>query len=150
MIDDSNWRSTARIGGRPIQPVFAQFPVVCFIGTLITDLAYWKTAAVEWETFSIWLLTAGLVMAAFAVLAGLIDYFGNRRVGNLGVALWRVGLNALVIVLSIVNAFVHSRDGYTAVVPTGLTLSAIVVLLLLLSGWIGWSTAYREPVGVAS
>ena len=36
-------------------------------------------------------------------------------------------------VLSLVNAFVHSRDGYTAVVPTGLILSATVLLILLIA-----------------
>jgi uncharacterized membrane protein len=37
--------------------------------------------------------------------------------------------------LSLLNAFVHSRDGYTAVVPTGLTLSALVVAILLFTAW---------------
>jgi uncharacterized membrane protein len=35
-------------------------------------------------------------------------------------------------VLALLNVFVHSRDGYTAVVPTGLTLSACVVAILLI------------------
>jgi uncharacterized membrane protein len=38
---------------------------------------------------------------------------------------------AIALVLSIFNAFVHSRDGYTSVVPTGLTLSAIVAIILV-------------------
>ena len=41
--------------------------------------------------------------------------------------------------LSVVNAFVHSRDGYTAVVPEGLTLSAIVVVLMLIATLLGWN-----------
>jgi uncharacterized membrane protein len=46
---------------------------------------------------------------------------------------WFRALTYLVaILLSLLNVFVHSRDGYTAVVPTGLTLSAIVVAILLL------------------
>jgi uncharacterized membrane protein len=47
--------------------------------------------------------------------------------------------------LSLLNAFVHSRDGYTAVVPQGLCLSAIVTVLLLVIGWRGWSLAALRP-----
>ena len=57
--------------------------------------------------------------------------------------------NVLVMVLSFVNALVHSRDGWTAVVPTGLVLSTIVVLLLLFTGWQGWTMVYRHHVGIA-
>jgi predicted membrane protein DUF2231 len=52
-------------------------------------------------------------------------------------------------VVSLVNAFVHSRDAWTSVVSTGLILSAAVVLILLFTGWMGWSMVYRHRVGVA-
>ena len=38
--------------------------------------------------------------------------------------------------VSFLNAMVHSRDGWTAVVPDGLILSAMVVILLFLRSWI--------------
>jgi uncharacterized membrane protein len=56
--------------------------------------------------------------------------------------------NALVIALSLINVFVHSRDGYTAVVPTGIVLSGVVVLIMMITGWIGRDIVYRHPVGV--
>jgi uncharacterized membrane protein len=34
-----------------------------------------------------------------------------------------------------INSLVHARDGWTAVVPTGLILSLIGSLLILASGW---------------
>ncbi len=49
----------------------------------------------------------------------------------------------LALLLSLINAFVHSRDAYTSVVPTGLILSGIVALLVLISSWLGSSLAYR-------
>jgi uncharacterized membrane protein len=58
--------------------------------------------------------------------------------------------NILALALSLINAFVHSRDGWTSVVPTGLILSASVVVILLFTGWMGWSMVYRHRVGVAS
>ncbi|THD57493.1 MAG: DUF2231 domain-containing protein [Phenylobacterium sp.] len=123
-------------------------PIACFVLTFVSDLAYWKTANMQWANMSAWLLTIGLVVAIFAVLAGLIDFLGERRIRSLR-AVWihAVG-NAIALVLAILNAFVHSRDAYTSVVPTGLILSGLVVLILLVTGWNGWSMVYRHGVGV--
>jgi uncharacterized membrane protein len=49
----------------------------------------------------------------------------------------------------LINAFVHSRDGYTAVIPTGLILSTLVVLILMFNVWTGWSMIYRHGGGVS-
>ena len=143
-------RSTVRIGGHPLHPMLVPFPIACFIGTFLTDLAYWKTATMMWANFSAWLLTVGLLASVLVVLAGLIDFLGDRRIRALRAA-WVHGVgNGLVIVLSIANAFVHSRDAYTSVVPTGLTLSGLVVLILVITGWNGWTMVYRHGVGVRS
>ncbi|HVJ51149.1 MAG TPA: DUF2231 domain-containing protein [Aliidongia sp.] len=142
--------STARLAGHPIHAMLVPFPIACFVGTFITDLAYWRTAAVMWETFSIWLLAAGLIMGGFAALAGLVDLFGSRRTRALPVAWLHMLGNLLILGLSLINAFVHSRDGYTAVVPTGIVLSGLVVLLLLFTGWMGGTMVYRHRVGVAN
>ena len=126
------------LASQPAYAALVQFPAVCFIGTLITDIAYWRTANYIWETFSVWLLTAGCIMAAFAAIAGLITWVSHRHVRTLRFATLHVVTSLVVLILSIVNAFVHSRDGYVAVVPEGLTLSVIVVILMLLATWLGW------------
>jgi uncharacterized membrane protein len=54
---------------------------------------------------------------------------------------------ALAVLLSLLNAFVHSRDGYTAVVPTGLALSGLVVVILLITGWAGRALIARRGEG---
>jgi uncharacterized membrane protein len=123
------------------------FPIVCFIGALLTDITYAESANIMWANFSIWLITAGLVMGGFAALAGLIDYFGDRRVRRAGAATVHMLINIGVWVLELFNAFVHSRDGWTSVVPTGLTLSIVSVALLLVSGWLGGTLVYRYGVG---
>jgi uncharacterized membrane protein len=45
--------------------------------------------------------------------------------------------------------FVHSRDAWTSVVPTGLILSAATVVILMITAWLGGSLVYRYGVGVA-
>jgi uncharacterized membrane protein len=147
MLHD-NPRSTAAIAGHPIHAMLVPVPIFCFVATLVTDLAYWRTANMMWANFSAWLLTVGLVVSVLVVLAGLTDFLGDRRIRALGAA-WVHGLgNGLALALSIVNAFVHSRDAYTSVVPLGLTLSGLVVLILIVTGWNGWSLVYRHGVGV--
>jgi uncharacterized membrane protein len=104
------------------------FPVAYFTAALVTDLAYWRTDEVMWERFSVWLIAGGLVMAALVALAAVVDLaFSRQRPAWL-----RAFGYLLAVLLSLVNVLVHSRDGYTAVVPTGLTLSAIVVAILFL------------------
>jgi uncharacterized membrane protein len=135
---DSSLRPHLGLASQPVYAALVQFPAVCFIGTLLTDLAYWQSTNYIWETFSIWLLTAGCIVAGFAAVAGLVTWLKHRHVRTLPLAGLHVVTSIVVLVLSIVNAFVHSRDGYTAVVPQGLTLSIIVVLLMLLATWLGW------------
>ncbi len=142
--------STASVAGHPLHAMLVPFPIVCFVGTFVTDLAYWQTTNVIWETFSVWLLTAGLVIAGFAAFADLIDFLGSRQIRALKSSWPHVLGNTIVLLLSLVNVFIHSRDGYTAVVPTGLILSTIVVVILLFTGWMGRDMVYRQRVGVVN
>jgi uncharacterized membrane protein len=141
-------RSTARIAGHPIHPMLVPFPIVCFVGTLITDIVYAITADMQWANFSAWLLTAGLVISIFAVIAGLIDALGDTRILRLRPAWIHVAGNVVALALAILDAFVHTRDAYTSVVPEGLILSVLVVLILLVTGWNGWDMVYRHGVGL--
>jgi uncharacterized membrane protein len=104
----------------------------------------------QWANFSVWLITVGLIFAAFAALAGVIDFLSDRRIRNLRAARIHAIGNVIAVVLSIFNAFVHSRDAYTSVAPTGLFLSVLVVLILLVTGWNGWEMVYRHRVGIAA
>lgn len=135
------------LASQPVYATLVQFPAVCFVGTLVTDIAYWRTAIFIWETFSIWLLTAGCIMAGFAGIAGLLTWVRQRHVRTLRFAGLHVVASLAALILSIVNAFVHSRDGYTAVVPQGLTLSAVVVLLMALATWLGWPRLHHTTTG---
>ena len=141
-------QATARVAGLPIHAMLVPVPIVCFVGTLVTDIAYWRTANRQWANFSAWLLSVGLIVSALAALAGLIDFLGDRGIRGLRPAWIHAAGNAVALVLSLVNVFVHSRDAYTSVVPTGLILSAVVVLILAVTGWAGTSLVHRHGVGV--
>src|ERR1700723_1006774 len=148
MSRETGLQSRTSIGGHPIHATLVQFPIVCFVGAFVTDIDYWRSMSFIWETFSVWLLTAGLVGAGLAVIVGLVDFVANRRIRQFRSAWIHVLGNALVIALSLINVLVHSRDGYTAVVPTGIILSGVVVLIMMITMITDWMGAYRHPIGV--
>jgi uncharacterized membrane protein len=143
-MSDTDLRSIAKPRQGAAHRLLVSFSAAYFTGALITDLVYWKMPDVMWERFSIWLIAAGLILAGFAAVAFVIDLASGRQIER--PALPRVVGYALAVVLSLVNAFVHSRDGYTAVVPQGLTLSGLVVVVLLLTARVSTALAHRSRV----
>ena len=144
-IDHASLRSTAKPRGRPIHKMLVSFSAAYFTGALVTDIVYWQMPDVVWERFSIWLIVAGLVVSGIAVIAYLIELAARSKIER---PAWPgvVGY-AVAVLLSLINAFVHSRDGYTAVVPTGLMLSGLVVVVLLLTALTGMALANRSRIG---
>jgi uncharacterized membrane protein len=143
-MDGANSNSTAKPRGRPLHQMLVSFSAAYFAGALVTDLAYWQTPDVLWERFSIWLITAGLIVAGLAVIAYVIDLAGGRQITA---PAWPRAIGyVLAVVLALINAFVHSRDGYTAVVPTGLMLSGLVVVVLLLTAFVARTSANPRRV----
>jgi uncharacterized membrane protein len=148
LTDTTLTRSTAQIAKHPIHPMLVPVPIVCFVGALLTDIAYWATAEMMWADFSAWLLVVGVIVGVLAAIAGFVDFVGNRFIRTLTTAWLHLFGNLLVLVLSFFNALIHTRDAWTSVVPTGLILSVIVVLILPVTGWLGWTMVYRHGMGV--
>lgn len=121
----------------PLHVILSAYPIACFTGAFLTDWAYATTYEMQWANFSVWLITAGLVMGVLAGIAGIADFVSSKRMRTRRTG-WPHSLgNGLVMLLSLWNVFVHSRDAYTSVVPTGITLSAIVAILVLVTSWLG-------------
>ena len=123
----------------PVHPRFVGFGATLLIGAFATDVAYWVSDLFQWENFSAWLITGGLASAAAGAVALIFDAV-RHRIGKIDLP--RFSGFAAAALLSVLNAFVHSRDAYTAVVPQGVILSGIVTAILLALGWWrGWSVA---------
>jgi len=128
------FRSNVRIGGRPFYPLLVAFAISCFLGTLATDIAYWRTADMMWADFSDWLVTAGVVVGYVTILVTLIEVFGLPS-GRLRRPSWPYVIgNIVTLILATLNMLVHTRDAWTSVVPWGVVLSAAVVVIALVTG----------------
>ena len=133
MTDSTAPRSLA-IARHPIYSMLFPIPVVCFVGVLLTDVAYVESDGnLLWLAFSSWLLLAGLLLGAIAAIVLLIDFLrGVRRRGGWAHLL----LFAAAWLVELLNVFIHERDGWTAVVPIGLALSIAGTFLILVAGWL--------------
>jgi uncharacterized membrane protein len=138
-------RSTAQIGGHPIHPMLVQFPIVCFILTLVLDVLYTRgnTDVAEWSN---WLLIIGLVMGALAAVAGLTDFLGDKRIQGAD-AVKHMLANVTAVVLEVVNLVLRLNNP-DFIGSTGVYISLVVVLILLYSGWMGGKLVYRHGIGV--
>ena len=132
-----------RRGAKLLHPFFVSLGGTLLMAALFTDYMYSSNALMQWSNFSAWLIAGGLVLA----LVSAIVLLAEVALGRAGTIRWLdFILLAAAAILSIFNVLVHTRDAWTSVVPTGITLSAIVALLLLVAGIRGWTvTALRAP-----
>jgi uncharacterized membrane protein len=131
----------------PLHPTLVSFPIACIGGTLLTDIAYWKTAEMMWADFSAWLIAAGVILGWLAAIIGIVDLVGHRYT-TAPVPAWVYAIgNLLALILATLNMLIHTRDAWTSVVPWGLGLSVATVIVLLFMTWIGWTALYRRSVG---
>lgn len=149
MSADARYAKAEPRGDLPLHPFLVSVPIAFFVATLLSDIAYWMTAEIMWERFSVWLLTFGLIAAVLAAIAGLIDLTRLAAVRRAGKTWLHAAGNIVVIALAALNMLVHTRDAYTAIVPWGLTLSGLIVFVLFFTGWIGASVAARSRIEVA-
>jgi uncharacterized membrane protein len=129
-----------RAASRPISivrhPLYAMLlpvPLVCFIGALLTDLAYLKSGGnLIWLAFSSWLLLAGLLFGAIAALVLLIDFVRSPAIRS-GRGWGNLLLFYAALLVELFSIFVHERDGWTAVAGLGLILSIVGAVLILIA-----------------
>jgi uncharacterized membrane protein len=138
--------SRAAIRGHPLHPLLVPFPIAFFVGALATDLVFWSSHDPFWARGSIWLIGAGLVMGALAAIAGLIDFASIRHARNRTGWTHVIG-NVAAVVFSLISWLIRLRDPAAGVLPTGLVLSVVVVVILLVTGWLGGELVFRYKIG---
>ena len=132
---------------RAVYSLTSAFAFVCFTLVLGTDVLYWQTSDLMWLEFSAWLLLVGMAAGVAALPFGAVEFFRNEDIRAEGSAWAHAAGRVIVLVLAFLNNLVHAADGWTAVVPYGLALSALTVLLMLATAWLGASLDYRGSMG---
>jgi uncharacterized membrane protein len=142
-------QSTAKIGGHPIHPMLVSFPIVCFIGAFVADVAFLKfgaDVAHGWAVASRILLLVGLIMAALAAVTGLTDFLGEKRI-QVPDAIKHMLANVSAVVIELINLILRWHND-AAIGKVGVYLSGLVVLILLYSGWKGGELVFKHGMGV--
>ncbi|MCU5775530.1 hypothetical protein N5923_19215 [Erwiniaceae bacterium BAC15a-03b] len=107
-------------------------PLGFFVAGWIFDIIYLYSYEIFWIQGASWLIVFGLLLAIIPRLINLVQLWITRSILPQAGARVHFWANALAVVLAIVNAFIHSRDAWAAV-PSGVTLSTLVVVLLSLA-----------------
>ncbi len=150
MATSLNPHSTAQVAGHPIHPMLVPFPITFWVSTLVCDIVYMSTGNESWSVAAMWLLGAGVVMAALAAVIGFVDFLGERQIRTLRASWYHMVGNVTAEVIAIVNFYIRYADGAAGGVQTaGIWLSVVTVLLLLFNGWKGWEMVYRGHVGIS-
>jgi uncharacterized membrane protein len=131
-----------------MHPILITLPIGLFVGVLLFDLIFWQTGTEMWATGALWLLGAGLIAAALAAVAGLIDFLGDQRIRALSDA-WQHAIgNVIMVLIQLFSFYERYRYGTSAVVPLGLSLSFVAILIVLFTGWKGGEMVFRHRVAV--
>lgn len=139
-----------QIGGgaayRGVRGLLIGFPVTLFTSALVSDIAYLKSAEIQWTNFSAWLITGALVFGGAVIALAAVQTVFSWRAVNRVPRLIYLGLWASAWILGLINAFKHSQDGWSSVGALGLILSILCTLLSLAAGFIAFSgwTSNRE------
>ena len=146
--DTLNPVSSANLAGHPLHPILITLPIGLFAATFLFDLIFWRTGVETWATAALWLLGFGLIAAALAAVAGLVDFLGDKRIRNISDA-WQHAIgNVILVLVQLFSFYQRYRYGASAVVPLGLSLSLIAVLIMLFTGWKGGELVFRHRVAV--
>src|SRR5437660_962853 len=141
-----NPRSTASVAGHPFHPMLVPFPIAFFVATFAADIGYALFGNTGWVLASEWLLGAGLTFAGLAAIAGLTDFFGERRIRRLKASWWHMGGNLVAVAISAWNFYVRYHSGAAHGLNSAWTLvSLAVVVILLFTGWKRWRGRRRSP-----
>jgi uncharacterized membrane protein len=141
-------RSKVSIQGHPIHPMLVPLPIGLLVGCLASDIAFTVHHDPFWGQASVYLALGGFITGALAAVVGLIDFLGIAEVRRHRIAWVHFLGNAVALVLALSRVLYSWSEPASTVLPTGITLSVLFTLILLVTGWLGGELAYRYRIGV--
>lgn len=131
----------ARPALHPIHAMLLAFPIALFASAVASDVAYLRTAEMQWSNFSAWLIVGALVFGGLTGVCAIVRLAKNWRRADRRYDLIYVIALALAWLCGLINAFKHSQDAWSSVGGFGLTLTILSAALALIAGWFAHSSA---------
>lgn len=146
-VHDKPTPSKVAVLGHPLHPMAVVFPTAFLSSAFVTDLAFWWRADPFWALASFWLVAGGFAVGTVAALLGLADFILVTKVRS-KLAGW-THLLAAVMALALAGANIRLRleDPAAAVLPWGIVLSAVMALMVGVTGWIGGTLTFGHGIG---
>lgn len=119
----------------PLHALLLAFPIVLFSGGLAADITYLNSGEIQWTNFAAWLIAFAMVFLAPVILWAIIIVWRWRSPR----AIMYLLLLAVLAIIGLINNFHHSHDAWSSVGSTGLLLSIISTVLVLIAGLIAHS-----------
>ena len=135
----------AERGLHTVHSLVLAFPIALFSAGLVADIAYLRTAEIQWTNFAAWLIVGALVFGGVAAAWALASLVIALRSPQRTRRLIYFGVLAAMWLLGLVNAFKHSQDGWSSVGALGIILSILCTVLALVAGVMAYTpTVSRE------
>jgi uncharacterized membrane protein len=148
MSDTRNPVSSANLMGHPLHPILITLPIGLFAATFLFDIVFWVSGNAAFATTATWLLGFGLLAAAAAAVAGLIDFLGDGRIRNISDAWHHAIGNVILVLVQAFSFYWRYRYGAAGILPVGIGLSLLAVLIMGYTGWKGGELVFRHRVAV--
>ena len=137
----------ASVDKHPLHPILVALPIGLWIFSLVCDLVYrFGPHEQIWRQMAWYAIVAGLVGAVAAAVPGTIDFFSITDPLAGHVALMHLVVNAGLVVLFALNAWLRSVLVPDSILP--LVLSIVGIAGLVVSGWLGGELVYVHRIGV--
>ncbi len=131
----------------PLHPALAHFPLAFWVGAAASDLIALATGKVDWWTVSRCAVTAGVLLGAVTLLAGLLELW-LRRIPAAAVR-WLAAHAGLMFAALLCFGVSLSQRSLTPPPPLAVYSALAGCALVLAGGYFGGSLVYRFGVGVA-
>lgn len=130
----------------PLNAILLAFPTAMFAGGLVADIAFLASAEIQWSNFAAWMIAAALLFGGMVLLWAIVDLVRKGRLGAPSLA-YPVALGVMWVA-GLINAFQHSKDGWSSVGSVGLVLSVLSTFAALVAAWIGYGAVRGRGGGL--
>jgi len=147
---DDAIRSRIAILRHPLHPMVVVFPIAFLMSTGATDAVYWWRGDPFWALASFWLCAGGFATGVLAAVLGIADFVQVRE-ARTHIAGWSHFLVGIMTVsLAGASLLLRLDDPVGAVLPWGIFLSAVLFVLVGVTGWLGGTLTFRHRIGTYS